>query len=117
MLSIGVGFIAYMATAVILAYRVEAGLLLTDLNIMRDISFFSPAFYAGVFAATLSSALGSMVAAPRTLYALGEHGVIPASRYFATASASGQPRNAVILTGAVSLILCLSDRWTRLRNY
>ncbi len=45
--------------------------------IMRDIAVFPPLIMAGVWAATLSSALGSIVAAPRTLQAMATDGIVP----------------------------------------
>ncbi len=45
--------------------------------IMRDISIFPPLIMTGVWAATLSSALGSIVAAPRTLQAMASDGIVP----------------------------------------
>jgi len=108
MLAIGIGFIAYIGAAFAYAFRAGPDSLLSNSAIMIDISLFGWTFYLGVFAATLSSALGALVAAPRTLYALGEHGVIPFSGFFAKKTTNGQPRNAVILTSAISLVFILA---------
>lgn len=107
MLAIGVGFIVYTAGAIAYAYKADAAGLVENSAIMADTSWLGWAFYAGVFAATLSSGLGTLVGAPRTLYALGEHGVIPLSNFFSEKSETGQPRNAVLLTGAISLVFIL----------
>jgi amino acid transporter len=54
---------------------------------------------AGVFAATLSSALGSFLGAPRVLQAVARDDVIPPLRLFAHGSATGdEPRRALWLT-------------------
>ncbi len=108
MLAIGVGFLVYAGGAIAYACKADARTLVENSAIMADTSYFGWTFYVGVFAATLSSALGSLVGAPRTLYALGEHGVLPASRFFSQKSVTGQPRNAVLVTGAVSLIFILA---------
>lgn len=42
--------------------------------------------------------------APRTLNALGEHGILPFSRFFAVKDRKGQPRNAVVFTALFSLV-------------
>ncbi len=108
MLAIGVGFLFYVGGAIAYGFKADSGTLLSNYSIMYDTSLLSWTFYMGVFAATLSSALGSIVAAPRVLYALGKHGVIPYSRVFSTKSITGQPRNAVLLTGAISVIFVLT---------
>ena len=102
MLAILVGLVIYVGAAFAYAYKGTSGELVAESDIMVRTSLLGWTFYAGVFAATLSSALGTLVAAPRTLYALGEHGVVPLSGYFARSSATGQPRNAVLFTGIVS---------------
>ncbi len=108
MWAIGIGFLAYVGAAIIYAYRAGTETLLENPAIMIDISTLGWTFYVGVFAATLSSALGSLVGAPRTLYALGEHGVIPGSKFFSQKTVTGQPRNAVILTSAITLVFVLA---------
>jgi hypothetical protein len=107
MLAIAVGLVAYVSVAVAISFKAESETLLGNSAIMVDTSLLGWTFYMGVFAATLSSALGSLVAAPRVLCALGEHGVIPYSRFLGTTSITGQPRNAVIVTGAISLAFIL----------
>jgi amino acid transporter len=57
----------------------------------------------GVFCATLSSALGSLIGAPRILQALGQDKVLAPVRPFGKMSRSGEPRRAILLTGAFSL--------------
>jgi amino acid transporter len=53
--------------------------LLSNYNVMIHKSFFPPLVIAGVLGATFSSALASMVGSSRILYAMGTHGVLPAS--------------------------------------
>jgi hypothetical protein len=54
---------------------------------------------AGVFAATLSSALGSMMGAPRILQAFAKDNVFPSIRGFAVGDGdSDEPRRATVLT-------------------
>jgi len=56
---------------------------------------------AGIWGATLSSALGALLAAPRLIEALGEHRILPFSNFFAKRSSDGEPRNAVVFTGVI----------------
>ena len=104
MLAIATGFIVYMGGAIAYSFQADRETLLTNYSVMFDTGLLSWMFYVGVFAATLSSALGSMVAAPRVLYALGEHGVLPASGWFSQKSVTGQPRNAVMVTSLIAVV-------------
>lgn len=77
-------FLAIAVTAVIFgcqmfwfAINAPRESLLDDTMIMAKVSAFAPAIYAGVWAATLSSALATMLAAPRTLQALALDGIAP----------------------------------------
>jgi len=63
---------------------------------------------AGVFAATLSSAIGSFLGAPRVLQAVARDQVIPALRPFARGSAAGdEPRRALLVTLAIAVSVVL----------
>ena len=53
---------------------------------------------AGLLSSTLMAALSSLVAAPRLLQAMAQHGVVPGARWLSSATASGEPRNAVLAT-------------------
>ncbi|WP_372975734.1 amino acid permease, partial [Muriicola sp.] len=64
-----------------------------------DKAAFGPLIIAGILGATFSSALASIVGSSRILFAMGEHKVLPYSRFIAGQSANGQPRNAMIITG------------------
>ena len=58
---------------------------------------------AGVFAATLSSALGSFLGAPRVLQAVARDKIVPRLGFFARGSVGGdEPRRALWLTLAIS---------------
>ena len=54
---------------------------------------------AGMLGATLSSALGVIVASPRILMSLARNRAIPFSGVFSSLSKNGEPRNAIIFTG------------------
>lgn len=65
-----------------------------------DKAFLGPAVLAGVLAATFSSALTSLVGAPRLLQAIAEHNIIPNGNRLAQ-TANGEPRAAMLVTGVI----------------
>lgn len=75
--AIGVGYIIYMILPVILATRADALTLIEDPLIMRRMAYWGDAILIGVWGATLSSALGSILGAPRILQALARDGILP----------------------------------------
>ncbi|WP_029035253.1 amino acid permease [Salinimicrobium terrae] len=76
-MAVGAGYVIYMVLPIILATRADASSLIEDPMIMRRIAFWGDAILIGVWGATLSSALGSTMAAPRVLQALARDGVLP----------------------------------------
>ena len=61
---------------------------------------------AGMFAATLSSALGSLMGAPRVLQAVARDDVLPVLSIFARGSRRGdEPRRALLATGVISALV------------
>ena len=76
-LAVGVGYIIYMVIPVVIASRADAQSLIDDPLIMRKISFWGDSILLGVWGATLSSAIGSMLGAPRVLQALARDRVLP----------------------------------------
>ena len=75
--AIGTGYVIYMVLPLLLATRADANALLQDPLIMRRISLWGDAILLGVWGATLSSAVGSILGAPRVLQALARDGVLP----------------------------------------
>lgn len=108
--AIGISFLIYMVLAYWVARSATTDELLQNYNIIIDKSFFPPLVIAGVLGATFSSALASMVGSSRILYAMGEHKVLPAGKWLATTNKTGQPRNAMFVTGIlVFLTMLLRD--------
>ncbi len=99
--AIGVSFVIYMALAYWLARTATEEELVTNYNIIIEKAYFGPLIIAGVLGATFSSALASIVGSSRILFAMGEHQVLPYSKFLAGQSANGQPRNAMIVTGVL----------------
>ncbi|KAL3866005.1 hypothetical protein ACJMK2_043346 [Sinanodonta woodiana] len=77
---------------------------LHDNGIAGLVSPFRPLIIAGIFSATLSSALASMVSAPKVFQALGKDELFPCIKYFAKGyGPGGEPRRGYILAFGISL--------------
>lgn len=103
MSAISLALLIYLALAFWLARVATPADLLANTTIMVDKAYFGWAVLAGLLGATFSSALGSMLAAPRVMQALGEHGILPHGQFFALETEDGEPRKAMIATGMVAL--------------
>jgi amino acid transporter len=101
--AVGVSTLIYAAIAVLLAGSVTRAGLLGDGFVMKDRAFSGALIYAGVIAATLSSALGSMMGAPRILQAFARDNIFRSLKGFGRGSGpSGDPRRAIALTFLIS---------------
>ncbi|EDY83722.1 Amino acid permease family [Verrucomicrobiia bacterium DG1235] len=101
--AVAVTFVVYAAQLVWLSLGASRGELIGNALVMKTISVAPPLIMAGLWAATLSSALASLVAAPRTMQALAKDRVIP--RFLSKGKgASNEPRLALILSAGVALI-------------
>lgn len=78
--------------------------LLYDSQVMELVSAFGPLVYAGIFAATLSSALASLVSAPKVFQALCKDRIFPHIHIFAKGyGKSNEPRRGYLLACAIAL--------------
>ncbi len=75
--AIGVGLVVYLGLAIFMAYNINSELLKTDTNILMKMALFAPAVVAGIWGATLSSALGGILGGPRILQAMSIDKVTP----------------------------------------
>jgi amino acid transporter len=100
-----VGILVYIAVAIKLFYSASLeDLANTDHLIMGKIAIWEPIIPIGLACAAISSALGSIMIAPRTLQALGVDQVFPAglSKWFGKGKGKfNEPFNASLLTCAV----------------
>lgn len=96
----------YFATAIWLSLHATPQELMSDNLVMQKISRWPFLILLGVWVSTLSSALGSIMAAPRTLQALSFDHVVPKFIGHQMGSKT-EPRVAVIITAfiAISIIL------------
>ena len=71
---------------------------------MEKISLFGPIVLAGIFAATLSSALASLVGSPKTFQAVCKDGVFEGLSFFGKGSGpNDEPRRAYVLAFLISI--------------
>ncbi len=101
MWALGVTTIIYVIMVFWFGYSADAQTLINNNLAIAKLAAFSPLVLAGILAATFSSALTTFVAAPRLLQALGDNGILPASRFFAETTSNNEPRNATLVTGAI----------------
>lgn len=98
-LAISFSGIIYLSIALLLAGSISRSDLLSDKFVMKDIAILPFLIYAGVFSATLSSALGSMMGAPRILQSFAKDKVFRKLRWFGVGSGSlNEPRRATVIT-------------------
>jgi solute carrier family 12 (sodium/potassium/chloride transporter), member 2 len=108
--AVAVSLVIYLAVAVWLAFAGTTSELVGNYFAMVDLSAWAPAVLAGLLAATFSSALASLVGAPRILQALAAHRVTPAASWLAGRDRRGEPRNALLVTiTIVAMAVLLRD--------
>ena len=95
--------IIYVSLIFVAAFIATPDELAKDYNIFIEKALYGPIVLAGLLGATLSSALGSFVGAPRILLALGEKNILPKSQIFAKTSEKGEPLNAMLVTAIIVL--------------
>ncbi len=105
--SIVVTSIIYFAVVIWFAFHApNRQLLIEDSMYIQQISLIPALILAGVWASTLSSALGSIVAAPRTLQAISKDTVLPKWMSSNLGHAT-EPRMAVLVTGTIALVVIM----------
>jgi amino acid transporter len=105
--AIGVGFVVYLIQMLVCggAFGREE-LIARPYQLLQQNALFGAGFLvaAGVCAATLSSALGSYLGAPRVLQAVARDGILAFLRPFARGSTKGdEPRRGLVFTGMITL--------------
>lgn len=101
------GMVVYLLVVFKLAFSASPSELATDQFIMSRIAVWGPIIPIGLAAATLSSAIGSILVAPRTLQALAGDSNLPIKSWNKLLSLgrgeSNEPFNATILTSVLVL--------------
>ncbi|WHH57878.1 amino acid permease [Petroclostridium sp. X23] len=101
------GLGVYILLAFWFARQASQEMLLSNSSIIMELAFSKPLIIAGIMGAVLSSALSTLVGAPRTLAALADNRTIPFARELGAKAANGEPRNAVLVSSVISLAVIL----------
>ena len=99
--AVTVGLVVYIALSCFLAYTVDADSLAGDPQVLLRIARVPELVVAGIWGATISSALGSILGAPRILQATAVDNITP--RVFSRGVGAGnEPRNALLVTFVIA---------------
>ena len=102
------GMVVYALVAIKLAQSATPEALAADQFIMAKIAFWGPAIYVGLGAAAFSSALGSILVAPRTLQALARDNVLPVPKLNRVLKRvrgrAHEPVAATYVSGAIAIL-------------
>jgi len=107
MSAIALTLVVYLVLVFWLASAATPKELLETETIMVDKAFWSWSILAGILGATFSSALGSLVAAPRVMQALAANKLLPYSHILSRETEKGEPRPAMIANGAIGFVALL----------
>lgn len=95
------GFILYLVLALVLYTKVPRAYLQTDGFVWQHLSSYPLLITAGFWLAALSSALGCLLSAPRTIAAIAEDGVLP--KWLASSvGETKEPRAALLVTSFIA---------------
>ena len=101
--AIAVGFFVYIALIIFLSFYIDSETLKTDYNILMKIALYTPAVIAGIWGATLSSALGGILGGPRILQAMSVDNITP--KIFGKGKGkNNEPVNALFLVFIIALL-------------
>ncbi len=101
MLSIATGLIIYLGLAIFIGFAIPTDFLIADENILKKFAAVPAFVVVGIWGATLSSAIGSLLGAPRILQAMATDKIGP-SMFSKGVGPNNEPRNALILTFVIA---------------
>ena len=113
--AVGTGYLIYMALPIFMAMRADsANLIDENVFVMQETALkgFGFTMLLGVWGATLSSAIGSILGAPRVLQALARDGVLPPLFSFLGKGhgRNDEPRNGTLVSLAIAIAaVCVGD--------
>jgi len=109
-LAIGAGAVVYAIQAIILGGSVDrVSLVEAPYKSLLDLALFRLPIMVtlGVFAATLSSALGSFVGSPRILSSLAADRILSPLKPFDKLTDKGEPRRAILLSFGITVLVLI----------
>jgi solute carrier family 12 (potassium/chloride transporter), member 4/6 len=98
-----VAYAIYMAIPIFLVHYVPMDRLADDPLIIQEVARIPALIIVGIWGATISSALGGLLGAPRTLQALADDGVVP-KLFGKTSGKSEDPKIATLITFVIALM-------------
>ncbi len=101
LLAILTGFIVYIGLAICIYFFVDQDLLLNNYNYLMLIAWVPLLVIAGIWGATLSSALGGILGGPRIIQAIAQDRIVP-QIIGKGHGKNKEPRNALIFTFIIS---------------
>lgn len=113
--AVGTGYIIYMALPIFMAMRADSASLIDEnVFVMQETALkgFGFTMLLGVWGATLSSAIGSILGAPRVLQALARDNVLPPLFGFLGKGhgKDDEPRNGTLVSLAIAIAaVCVGD--------
>ncbi|MEM9138037.1 MAG: amino acid permease, partial [Cyanobacteria bacterium P01_F01_bin.42] len=110
--AVGTGYLIYMIIPIILCLRADFPSMVADELIMRRISLVGEVIVLGVWGATLSSAIGSILGAPRVLQALVRDRIFPSWLHWLGKGEgpTNEPRLGTLFTLGIALaVVCIGD--------
>jgi amino acid transporter len=109
--AVGVGFLVYFVQILISGGAwTRTDLITNPFGLLKDNALFGFSWMvvAGVITATLSSALGSYLGAPRVLQAISRDRILKSLFFFAKGARKGdEPRRALLLTFMITILVLL----------
>ena len=105
------GMVIYVLVAIKLAQSASPEALAANQFIMVEIALWGPMIYIGLAAAALSSAIGSLLVAPRTLQALARDNVLPIPKVNRLLEKgrgeTGEPLYATCVSGIIAMVFVM----------
>jgi amino acid transporter len=96
--------IIYISLIFVAAMIATPNEMASNYNVFIEKALYSPIVLVGLLGATLSSALGSFIGAPRILLALAEKDILPKSKLLAKTSKKGEPIYSMGITAIIIFI-------------
>lgn len=105
-IAIGISTAVYLLVMTFIAAASPRAVLYENFLIMEDLSLFGWLLFAGLFAATVSSALGNLIGGPRVFQAVCKDGIYKGKfwEFFSVVTSSGDPLRGYFLAIGVALI-------------
>ena len=111
LMALGVTFMVYFLLIIVCGGSLSREAMITDAyGALKQNALFGMGFLVagGVYAASLSSALGSYLGAPRILQAVARDRILSFIQPFGKGTPKGdEPRRALLLTGVITLVVLL----------